>query len=194
MFPWTSFLLYTFATSITPGPNNIMSMSLGLRVGFRKTLFFNTGVLTGFCIITNLCAFFCAKLNELIPNILFPMQILGTLYLLWLAWKVFRATYNTNAVEPKKGQAYVSGLFLQFVNVKVMVSAIMSLQMFVLPYYREWDTLIFFATFIAICGTSCNLVWSGFGAIASKLFASYRILINSLLSLSLIFCAVSLWI
>lgn len=46
------------------GPNNIMSMSLGLKVGFKKTLYFNAGVLTGFCIITLLCAFFCAKLND----------------------------------------------------------------------------------------------------------------------------------
>ncbi|WP_304643894.1 LysE family transporter [uncultured Parasutterella sp.] len=194
MFPWASFLLYTFVTSITPGPNNIMSMSLGLRVGFKKTLFFNAGVLTGFCIITNLCAFFCAKLNELIPGIMTPMLVLGTLYLLWLAWKICQATYNTNAVEPKKGQAYFSGLFLQFVNVKVFVSAIMSLQMFVLPYYQSWEALVFFATFIAICGTSCNLVWSGFGSIAASLFAKYTKLINTVLAVSLIFCAVCLWI
>ena len=40
MFPLTSFLLYTFVTSITPGPNNIMSMSLGLKVGFKKIALF----------------------------------------------------------------------------------------------------------------------------------------------------------
>ena len=115
MFPLTSFLLYTFVTSITPGPNNIMSMSLGLKVGFKKTLYFNAGVLTGFCIITLLCAFFCAKLNEWIPEIRLPMLVLGTLYLIWLAVKILRSTYDTKAVEPKKGQAYLSGLFLQFV-------------------------------------------------------------------------------
>ena len=56
-----------------------MSMSLGLKVGFKKTLYFNAGVLTGFCIITLLCAFFCAKLNEWIPEIRLPMLVLGTL-------------------------------------------------------------------------------------------------------------------
>ncbi len=101
MFPLTSFLLYTFVTSITPGPNNIMSMSLGLKVGFKKTLYFNAGVLTGFCIITLLCAFFCAKLNEWIPEIRLPMLVLGTLYLIWLAVKILRSTYDTKAVEPK---------------------------------------------------------------------------------------------
>ena len=87
-------------------------------LGFKKTLYFNAGVLTGFCIITLLCAFFCAKLNEWIPEIRLPMLVLGTLYLIWLAVKILRSIYDTKAVEPKKGQAYLSGLFLQFVNVK----------------------------------------------------------------------------
>lgn len=194
MFPWTSFLLYTFVTSITPGPNNIMSMSLGLKVGFKKTLFFNAGVLTGFCIITLLCAFFCAKLNEWIPEIRLPMLVAGTVYLLWLAWKIFQSTYDTSPVEPKKGQAYLAGLLLQFVNVKVILSAIMSIQMFVLPNFQSWEALTAFALFIAVAGTSCNLVWSGFGSLASKLFAKYTKLINTVLALSLIFCAAGLWI
>ena len=95
------------------------------------------------------------------------MLVLGTLYLIWLAVKILRSTYDTKAVEPKKGQAYLSGLLLQFVNVKVMVSAIVSIQMFVLPYYQSTEALAAFAIFIAIAGTSCNLVWSGFGSIAS---------------------------
>ncbi len=177
----------------TPGPNNIMSMSLGLKVGFKKTLYFNAGVLTGFCIITLLCAFFCAKLNEWIPEIRLPMLVLGTLYLIWLAVKILRSTYDTKAVEPKKGQAYLSGLFLQFVNVKVMVSAIVSIQMFVLPYYQSTEALAAFAIFIAIAGTSCNLIWSGFGSVASRLFANHTKLINTILAISLAFCGAGFW-
>ena len=35
MFPWFSFLTYAVVTAVTPGPNNIMSMSNGSRNGFR---------------------------------------------------------------------------------------------------------------------------------------------------------------
>ena len=159
----------------------------------KKTLYFNAGVLTGFCIITLLCAFFCAKLNEWIPEIRLPMLVLGTLYLIWLAVKILRSTYDTKAVEPKKGQAYLSGLFLQFVNVKVMVSAIVSIQMFVLPYYQSTEALAAFAIFIAIAGTSCNLIWSGFGSVASRLFANHTKLINTILAISLAFCGAGFW-
>lgn len=145
------------------------------------------------CIITLLCAFFCAKLNEWIPEIRLPMLVLGTIYLIWLAVKILRSTYDTKAVEPKKGQAYLSGLLLQFVNVKVMVSAIVSIQMFVLPYYQSTEALAAFAIFIAIAGTSCNLVWSGFGSVASRLFANHTKLINTILAISLVFCAAGFW-
>lgn len=165
----------------------------GAQGRIQKTLYFNAGVLTGFCIITLLCAFFCAKLNEWIPEIRLPMLVLGTLYLIWLAVKILRSTYDTKAVEPKKGQAYLSGLFLQFVNVKVMVSAIVSIQMFVLPYYQSTEALAAFAIFIAIAGTSCNLIWSGFGSVASRLFANHTKLINTILAISLAFCGAGSW-
>lgn len=165
----------------------------GAQGRIQKTLYFNAGVLTGFCIITLLCAFFCAKLNEWIPEIRLPMLVLGTLYLIWLAVKILRSTYDTKAVEPKKGQAYLSGLFLQFVNVKVMVSAIFSIQMFVLPYYQSTEALAAFAIFIAIAGTSCNLIWSGFGSVASRLFANHTKLINTILAISLAFCGAGFW-
>lgn len=31
---WASFLTYAVVTAVTPGPNNIMSMSNGSRLGF----------------------------------------------------------------------------------------------------------------------------------------------------------------
>lgn len=37
MFSWVSFLSYVVATAVTPGPNNIMSMSNASRLGFRKS-------------------------------------------------------------------------------------------------------------------------------------------------------------
>lgn len=35
MFNWISFLTYAVVTAVTPGPNNILSMSNGNRKGFR---------------------------------------------------------------------------------------------------------------------------------------------------------------
>ena len=48
MFNWISFLTYAVVTAVTPGPNNILSMSNGNRKGFRGALPFNIGILVGF--------------------------------------------------------------------------------------------------------------------------------------------------
>ena len=48
MFHWASFLTYAAVTSVTPGPNNIMSMSNANRRGFRGAMPFNFGILSGY--------------------------------------------------------------------------------------------------------------------------------------------------
>lgn len=44
MFNWLNFLSYAIVTAVTPGPNNIMSMSNAGRLGFRKSFPFNLGI------------------------------------------------------------------------------------------------------------------------------------------------------
>lgn len=44
---WVPFLLYVFVNSFTPGPNNIMSLAYASKYGYRKTLMFILGVMTG---------------------------------------------------------------------------------------------------------------------------------------------------
>ena len=91
MFHWIPFLTYAVATAVTPGPNNIMSMSNGSRFGFRKALPFNLGIGVGFSVVMLLCTAFCSLLSAFIPKIKLPMLILGGLYMLHLAWDTFRS-------------------------------------------------------------------------------------------------------
>ena len=58
MFHWASFLTYAVVTAVTPGPNNLMSMSNGGRRGFRGALPFNLGIWLGFSVVMLLCTLF----------------------------------------------------------------------------------------------------------------------------------------
>ncbi len=193
MFSWSAFFLYCFVSTITPGPNNVASMAWGMNVGFFKALPFNAGIMTGFCIVMGLCGVFCATLNALLPQIIFPIKVLGTLYLLWLAWKIWIAEYNIKADDVQFGKAFMSGLFLQFVNVKIYVYGILSLQIFILPFFSNNWALAAFAVFLAAMGSSCNLIWSAGGTACAKLFKQYRKVVNGILAISLVVCAISFW-
>ena len=88
---WLHFLSYAVVTAVTPGPNNIMSMSNAGRLGFRRSFPFNLGIWAGFSLVMLLCTLFCGTLSSLIPKIKMPMLFIGAAYMLWLAWKTFRS-------------------------------------------------------------------------------------------------------
>ena len=91
MFSWFHFLSYAVVTAVTPGPNNLMSLSNAGRLGFRRAFPFNLGVWAGFSVVMVMCTVFCSALSELIPRIKTPMLFLGAAYMLWLAWKTWRS-------------------------------------------------------------------------------------------------------
>ena len=119
MFNWFSFLTYAVVTAVTPGPNNIMSMSNGSRKGFKKALPFNFGIGVGFSIVMLLCTAFCNTLSAMIPRIKMPMLIIGAAYMLYLAWETFRS--GGNIEENHSGEGFASGLLLQFINPKIYI-------------------------------------------------------------------------
>ena len=143
MFHWVSFLLYAVVTAVTPGPNNIMSMSHASRMGFRRALPFNLGIWAGFSVVMLLCTLLCSLLSELIPKIKLPMLILGACYMLYLAWETFR---SGNEVAEQHGRTgFLSGLALQFINPKIYIYCILSMEAYILPYYagRPWILTLF---------------------------------------------------
>ena len=193
MFNWFSFLTYAVVTAVTPGPNNIMSMSNGSRKGFKKALPFNFGIGVGFSIVMLLCTAFCNTLSAMIPRIKMPMLIIGAAYMLYLAWETFRS--GGNIEENHSGEGFASGLLLQFINPKIYIYCIVSMESYILPYYHgQIVPLVCFAFLLALIGFAFTLCWSAFGSAFKWLFSKHDKIVNSIMSLLLVYCAISLFI
>lgn len=193
MFHWASFLTYAVITAVTPGPNNIMSMSNGSRKGLRGALPFNLGILAGFSVVMVLCTAFCSLLSTWIPKIKTPMLMIGACYMLCLAWETFR---GSDAIEEDcTRDGFLSGLLLQFVNPKIYIYCIMSMEAYILPFYSGQPLpLLGFALFLALIGFLFTLLWSAFGSIFKWLFSKHAELVNTMMALLLVYCAVSLFL
>ena len=192
MFPWVTFLTYAVLATATPGPNTIMSMSNGSQKGFVRGLPFNFGIWTGFTIVMLACTAFCSALSALIPRIKLPMLILGALYMLYLAYKTYRGPGEIREEEKDRG-GYVSGLLLQFVNPKIYLYGIMSLEAYILPYYQgQWTILPAFAFVLSSIGFVFTLCWSAFGSLFKRLFSQKSRWLRTVMALLLVYCAVSL--
>ena len=194
MFSWMNFLSYAVVTAVTPGPNNIMSMSNAGRLGFRRAFPFNLGVWAGFSVVMLICTFFCNALSDIIPKIRTPMLILGAVYMLWLAWKTFKSPPVEDNDRKTKG-GFIYGLVLQFVNPKIYIYCIVSMEAYILPYYHgKWIELTLFALLLAFIGFVFTLCWALFGSAFKLLFSKYSRVTNTIMALMLVYCAISLFL
>lgn len=193
MFHWMSFLTYAIITAATPGPNNIMSMSHASQLGFKKSYPFNLGIWAGFTVVALLCTLLSNTLHAVLPLIKLPMLIVGAAYMLYLAWKTWRSTAEIG--EHLAQNSFFSGLMLQFINPKAYIYCIVSMEAYILPLYQGdvWK-LSAFAVLLSTIGFLFTLCWAVFGSLLKQLFFTHAKVVNSIMALLLIYCAVSLFL
>jgi len=188
---YAAYFSYIFLTAFTPGPNNIMAMSNAGKYGFRKGLRFNFGVLFGFLIVMTACAAFTALLYDIIPQIEPVMLCVGAAYILWLAWSVWRDHPHDNKKRVMQTNSITSGMVLQFINVKAVLYGVTGMSAFILPYFKGFFALLPFVLLMSLVGFAGTCCWSLFGAVFEMLFSKYKKVMNALLALLLVYCAVS---
>jgi len=191
MFDWLTFLTYAVLTTITPGPNTILSMSNGSRKGFFRGLPLNLGMWCGFSIVMVLCAVFCSLLSAWLPVIKRPMLFVGAAYMLWLAWKTLRRSGEISEKETKGD--FLTGFSMQFVNPKIMLYGIMSYEAYILPVFEgNYPVLLLFSLVLSSVGFVNGLLWSAGGSLFKRLFSEHGKIVNTLMALLLLYCAVKL--
>lgn len=67
-----------------------------------------------------------------------------------------------------------------------------ALSTFVLPYTKDFLSLLLVGAFLPFTGPVCNLAWLFAGVKLQKLFQQHRMVISLLMALSLVYCAISL--
>lgn len=196
MFSLSAFVSYVFVSCITPGPNNIMCLTNATKYGFRKSVKFCFGVATGFLLIL-LCSIFCNMfLYHYVPKMEMVMTVFGSVYILWLAWVVFR---DKPKAEKKSRldldtTAFSTAVILQFVNPKGLLFGLTVISNFVFPYYRSVGVLTAVLVFNWIVIAASCICWALFGSVFRSFFEKYRKVMNAVMALLLVYCAVSLYL
>lgn len=187
-----AFFSYVVLTAFTPGPNNIMSMTNAGKYGFRKALPFNVGVLCGFLIVMSCCAAFSSLLYDVIPAVKPVMLCVGAAYILWLALTIWHDRPHAEKKGLAQTNTVLSGMVLQFVNVKVILYGITALSSFVLPHYQSFGAVAGFVVLLSVIGFAGTCCWSLFGAAFERFFQRHGKLLNAVMALLLVYCAASM--
>lgn len=191
---FAAFFSYIFLTAFTPGPNNIMSMTNAGKYGFKKSFPFNLGILCGFLIVMSCCGAFTSLLYDIIPSVEPFMLCIGAVYILWLAFTVWHDKPHDGKKGISETNSFVSGMVLQFVNVKVILYGITALSSFVLPYHSSFAAIALFVIILAVTGFAGTCAWALFGAAFERFFKLHAKVLNAVMALLLVYCAVTMLI
>lgn len=114
-----SFALATSILAISPGPDNIYVLVQSISNGKLFGLTTVCGLITGCIVHTTLLAFGVSAVIKSNESIFLAIKVLGSLYLLYLAFKVFRSNSDLNLEVENVEKRSLKGLFIQgfFMNV-----------------------------------------------------------------------------
>lgn len=183
----TFFIFYCLVATIAPGPNNILILSTVNNYGVQKALKFCYGAVLGFGILLVLSVVLNSYLNAVLPNILFVMEIIGSIYMLYLAYLIYNMTED---IKDKKDFAtFKTGFFMLLINPKGIVFSLTIFPSFVMPYYNSIYELLLFALGITIIGGISFFSWVLFGKLLKKILEKYQRFANMIMSLFLLYCA-----
>lgn len=228
-----SLLLYCVVVTFTPGPTNIVILSIAQGEGTRRALVFSAGAAAAFALMLAASAALNSLLAELLPAVQPALQLVGGAYMLYLAWKVYGMDVGPNVgsdvvdapacgtggraapgagddrsgdhpgvrpgsgpdsgLDPRSGRAlFVTGFLMQFVNPKVVMFTLTVMPSFVALAQGSRGGVAAGVAAVSVIGWAAFAAWVGFGALLRRFLSAYRRVVNVLMALFLVYCAVAM--
>lgn len=115
-----SVAVFSFVTSVSPGPNNTFLLSSGANFGLRKSVPYLNGIMAG---LTGMMIALGVGLGVIFTTLPLVYQVLkwvGFAYIVYLAFLIIRSTTKTETAEAQYIGFFKATTF-QFVNPKAWV-------------------------------------------------------------------------
>ena len=185
---------FALITTFTPGPNNLSSTSMSINFGIKKTMNYIYGIVTGFFLVMLLCGFFSNLLFTAVPSVEPIMRWVGAAYILYLAYSTFKASFSFQEKSDQFLWGFYKGVLLQFINPKGIIFGLTLYSTFLSPIINNSLYIVLSSLSIALIGLCAVSTWAAFGAIINQYLhhLKLRIIINSILSLLLVYTAVKI--
>ena len=125
-----SICLFWFVAAYTPGPNNIVASYSGFNFGIKKTIPHILGTTLGFTSLVFFLTVGLINVFKLFPLFQFIIKYLGTLFLLYLAYKIAfsKSSTDTKKENPVK---FIETFMFQYLNPKGVMVAIVVVSTYV---------------------------------------------------------------
>lgn len=165
---------FYFVMYVTPGPNNAMVLTSGLKFGFSKTIPHMTGITIGHVTQLVLVCFGLGKIFQIFPNLQDILKVICAIYLLYLGYKII-GSFSKIKQDDSRPLKFYEAAFFQIVNPKAWTISSMAASGF-LPKDGNLIFSTIFIGFVAliICPISIS-PWAAFGSAIKNLVKNKKI-------------------
>ena len=162
--------LYMLSMTLTPGPNNVMLTASGANYGYWRTLPHIFGIMIGCLVLFVGIALGLGLIFERYPIVQTLLKMLGSLYLLYLAWKIATAPPpDFNSQQDARPMTFMAAALFQFANPKAWVMGIALMAGFLPEDGPVLLNAVLLAGFAELVALPCISLWAGFGTAIGRL-------------------------
>lgn len=161
---------FSFAASITPGPNNVMLLASGANFGLARSVPHMLGVSLGHGFLVLMVGLGLAELFRSLPGLRAALTVLCTIYLLYLAWKIAHAAAPGQAPSRGRPLSFLEAAAFQWVNPKGLYMALTA-QTYYAPEGAGWRGAAWVAGLFILVNLPSVSVWAWGGTQVRRLLA-----------------------
>ncbi|MGU9957327.1 MAG: LysE family translocator [Arenicellales bacterium WSBS_2016_MAG_OTU3] len=188
---FTALILFSFVSSITPGPNNLMLLTSGVNFGFRPTIPHMLGISAGFAVLLACIGLGLGQLFASVPEAFWALKFAGGIYLLYLAYKIATSGLIERGEAGGKPFTFLQAAAFQWVNPKAWVMAVTAMTIYT-QSGDYWLGVAIVVVVFASINLPCISFWCSFGTAMKEFLAAPKKLhiFNFIMALLLV---VSIW-
>jgi threonine/homoserine/homoserine lactone efflux protein len=167
--------------TVSPGPDNLMVLGVGISKGRRQGIAFGLGCALGCLSHTFLAVVGVSALIASSPVAFMVLKVCGGLYLLWLGVNALRSAGGVKAgavktEEQSAARLFLRGVLANAINPKVVLFFLSFLPQFVIPAHGKvaWQIAALGVTFTAQAAVLFGLLGYFSGAVGQWLNARPR--------------------
>ena len=165
--------IYSFVTSVSPGPNNTVLLTLSARFGQKGALPHLVGMVIGLSVMViamsaGLGAFFTA-----FPAVYQVMKYVGFAYVLYMAWRIYRAAVPQPGEDGGSPTTIWRATLFQWVNPKAWIVIATFVTAYVPVELGVLSVLIALAMFIGFTMPGA-IVWVFVGTLLARWLRTAR--------------------
>lgn len=167
--------LYMLSMTLTPGPNNVMLTASGANYGYWRTLPHIFGIMIGCLVLFVGIALGLGLIFERYPIVQTLLKLLGSAYLLYLAWKIATAPPpDFSSQQDARPMTFMAAALFQFANPKAWVMGIALMAGFLPDNGPVLLNALLLAGFAELVALPCISLWAGFGTAIGRRLRTER--------------------